>query len=230
MKSSKSKFMILIGIIVAFVAIAVLGIGDSVKSVREMRYGIDIRGGVEAIFEADGLDRKPKSSELDSARTIIEARLDAKNISDREVTIDKEGGYIIVRFPWKSGEKQFNPEEAITELGEMAKLSFRDPNGNILIEGKNIISAQPGQDTSGIGAQYLVSLTFDTKGTALFEKATGDLVGQNMGIYMDEDLISNPTVKTKISGGKAVIDNMASYKEAKELADKINAGALPFSL
>ena len=229
-KSNKSKFMILIGIIVAFVAIAIVGVGDSVKSVREMRYGIDIRGGVEAIFEPDGLDRKPTSSELDSARTIIEARLDSNNISDQEVTIDKDGGYIIVRFPWKSGETSFNPEEAIAELGEMAKLSFRDPDGNILIEGKNIISAEPGQNTSGISTQYYVGLTFDTKGAELFEKATGDLIGQNMGIYMDDELISNPTVNSKISGGKGIIDNMSSYKEAKELADKINAGALPFSL
>lgn len=230
MKPSKSKFFILLGIIAAFVAIAILGMGDSVKSVREMRYGIDIRGGVEAVFEADGVDRKPTASELDSARTIIEARLDAKNIADREVTIDKNGGYIIVRFPWKSGETNFKPEEAIAELGEMAKLTFRDPDGNVLIEGKNIISAKPGQDTSGVSRQYLVSLTFDTKGTQLFEEATGNLVGKNMGIYMDEEQISNPMVKTKISGGKAVIDNMATYKEAKELADKINAGALPFSL
>lgn len=230
MKPSKSKFFILLGIIAAFVAIAILGMGDSVKSVRKMRYGIDIRGGIEAVFEADGIDRKPTASELDSARTIIEARLDSKNIADREVTIDKEGGYIIVRYPWKSGETSFNPEEAIAELGEMAKLTFRDPDGNVLIEGKNIISAKPGQDTSGVGTQYLVSLTFDTKGAKLFEEATGNLIGKSMGIYMDEEQISNPVVQTKISGGKAVIDNMKSYKEAKELADKINAGALPFSL
>ncbi|WP_310602761.1 protein translocase subunit SecF, partial [Anaerosporobacter sp.] len=127
-------------------------------------------------------------------------------------------------------ETNFNPEEAIAELGEMAKLSFRDPDGNILIEGKNIISAEAVQNTAGISTQYAVELTFDTKGAALFEKATGDLIGKQMGIYMDEELISNPVVNAKISGGKGIIDNMASYKEAKVLADKINAGALPFSL
>lgn len=229
-RPSKNKFMILIGIIVAFLLIAIFGMGDAVKSVREMRYGIDIRGGVEAVFEADGLDRKPTASELDSARTIINARLDSKNIADREVTIDKKGGYIIVRFPWKSGETSFKPEEAIAELGDMAKLTFRDPDGKVLLEGKNVISAKPAQDTSGITRQYLVDLTFDTKGAQLFEKATGDLVGKQMGIYMDDTQISNPMVKSKISGGKAQIDNMKSYAEAKDLADKINAGALPFSL
>ncbi len=218
------------GVILAFVIIAVVGIGDAVKPITQMRYGIDIRGGVEVVFEADGIDRKPSSSELDSARTIIETRLDSKNIADREVTVDKKGGYIIVRFPWKSGETDFNPEEAIAELGEMAKLTFRDPDGNVLLEGKNVLKAEPGQDTSGVGTQYMVHLTFDTKGAELFEKATGDLVGQNMGIYMDEEQISNPQVQAKISGGNASIDNMESYKAAKELADKINAGALPFSL
>ena len=47
---------------------------------------------------------------------------------------------------------------------------------------------------------------------------------------MDNDLISSPTVQTKISGGQAVITGMKDYNEAKSLAEKINAGALPFSL
>lgn len=230
MKSSKRKFGVLIGVIIAFVFIAIFGLGDSVKSVRKMRYGIDIRGGVEAIFEADGISRKPKAKELDSARTIIEARLDAKNIADREVTIDKTAGYIIVRFPWKSDEKNFKPEDAIAELGAMAKLSFQDPNGKILIEGKNVLKATPEQDTSGVGIKYVVAITFDTKGAELFAKATKDLVGQNMGIYMDETQISNPIVNSEIKGGHGVIEGMANYEEAKDLADKINAGALPFSL
>lgn len=35
------------------------------------------------------------------AREVIETRLDAQNILDREVTVDEKAGDVIVRFPWK---------------------------------------------------------------------------------------------------------------------------------
>jgi hypothetical protein len=46
--------------------------------------------------------------------------MDAKNITDRDVTIDKNNGKILVRFPWKSDEADFDPQKAVTELGETA--------------------------------------------------------------------------------------------------------------
>lgn len=216
--------------IAVFIYIAVFGIGSAVKGVFDMRYGIDIRGGVEAVFEPQGLNRKPTAKELESAREVIETRLDNQNISDREVTVDKTAGYIIVQFPWKSGETSFKPEDAIAELGEMAELTFQDPDGKVLIQGKDVESATPETNVSGVTREFLVSLKFNSKGAKEFEDATGKLIGQRMSIYMDKNLISSPTVETKISGGQAVITNLASYDEAKELAAKINAGALPFSL
>ncbi|MEG2440776.1 MAG: protein translocase subunit SecD [Acetivibrio sp.] len=230
MKPSKKLLAILLSSITILVLIAIFGIGDSVKGVKEMRYGIDIRGGVEAIFEPQNLSRKATEKELETARLVIETRLDAKKIADREVTVDKKGGYIIVRFPWKSDEAAFNPEDAISELGEMAQLTFRDPEGNVLVKGSNITKASPEQQTNGVQNEYVVSLNFDAVGSTDFANATEKLVGQNMGIYMDDQLISNPTVETKITGGKAVINGMEDFAEAQNLADKINAGSLPFSL
>lgn len=230
MKPGKKMFGVLLCAVAAFAAIAVFGIGDSFKGVTDMRFGIDIRGGVEAVFEPENLDREPTAAELESARNIIESRLDAQNITDREVTVDKDGGYIIVKFPWKSGETNFNPEDAIAELGAMAQLSFQDPDGNILLEGKNVKNAEAKQDTSGTVKSYEVSLTFDSEGAKLFEEATGKLIGKQMGIYMDDQQISSPTVESQISGGQAVINHIGSYEEANNLAEKINAGALPFSL
>lgn len=230
MKPGKKMLAAIFVTLAVFIYIAVFGIGGAVKGVFNMRYGIDIRGGVEAVFEPQGLNRKPTAKELDSAREVIETRLDNQNISDREVTVDKNAGYIIVQFPWKSGETNFNPEDAIKELGEMAELTFQDEKGNVLVEGKNVTSASPEADTSGNARGYMVSLKFNSKGAKQFEDATGKLIGQRMSIYMDKELISSPTVETKISGGQAVITNLKSYAEAKTLAAKINAGALPFSL
>lgn len=230
MKPGKNMLAALVLIIAAFVAVAVFGAGDSVKGIFDMRFGIDIRGGVEAIFEPQGLDRKPTDRELESAREVIESRMDSQNITDREVTVDKNAGYIIVQFPWKSGETDFNPEDAISELGEMAELTFKDPDGKVLIQGKDVEKATPQTNNSNGIKTFVVSLTFNSDGSKLFEEATGKLVGKRMGIYMDNNLISNPTVKNQISGGQAVITGMKNYDEAKALAEKINAGALPFSL
>ena len=47
---------------------------------------------------------------------------------------------------------------------------------------------------------------------------------------MEDQEISAPTVNTAITNGMAYIDGMANADEAKELADKINAGSLPFAL
>jgi SecD/SecF fusion protein len=226
---NKMLAAIFIGI-AAIVCIAIFGAGDSVKGIFDMRFGIDIRGGVEAIFEPQNLNRKPTTQELESAREVIESRMDSQNIADREVTVDKEAGYIIVQFPWKSGETDFNPEDAISELGEMAELTFKDPDGAVLIQGKDVEKATPQTNTSNGIKTYVVALSFNSDGSKLFEDATGKLIGKRIGIYMDNNLISNPTVQNQISGGQAVITGMKNYEEAKALAEKINAGALPFSL
>lgn len=217
-------------VIALSVLLAIFGLGDNFKSVQKMRFGIDIRGGVEAIFEPQGLDREPTAAELESARNIIEIRLDNKYITDREVTVDKDGGYIIVRFPWKSDEKNYDPEQAIQEIGEMAQLSFRDPQGNILIDGKHVVNSSAKRVRTNVLTENVVELTFDNEGAKLFEAATGKLINKQMSIYMDEQLISSPYVKSKISGGKAIIDNIKTFDEAKDLSEKINAGSLPFSL
>lgn len=230
MKPGKKMLAAIFLGIAAIVCIAIFGAGDSVKGIFDMRFGIDIRGGVEAIFEPQNLDRKPTPQELESAREVIESRMDSQNIADREVTVDKEAGYIIVQFPWKSGETDFNPEDAISELGEMAELTFKDPDGTVLIQGKDVEKATPQTNTSNGIKTYVVALSFNSNGSKLFEDATGKLIGKRMGIYMDNNLISNPTVQNQISGGQAVITGMKNYEEAKALAEKINAGALPFSL
>ena len=228
MKEHKRNIWIVLCVSAVFLYAAIFGLGSDFKGAVDMRFGIDIRGGVEAVFEPEGVTETPSAEDLDAARTVIENRLDAQNILDREVTADKEHGNIIVRFPWKSDEKKFNPEAAIAELGETAKLTFRDSQGNVLVEGKNV------EDSSVVKnkqtGEYEVSLEFDKQGAEDFADATEKLVGQSMGIYMDEEQISNPVVREAIKGGQAVINGMGSQEEAETLSEKINAGALPFSL
>lgn len=229
--NSKRVFFIIVlfTAVLFFLSIFGLKIGSfEIKGANQMRYGIDIRGGVEAIYEPKDLGRAPTENELEAARAIIETRMDASNITDRDVTIDKSNGKIIVRFPWKSDETDFNPQKAVSELGETAKLTFRDPAGNIVLEGTDVAKSygQILQNTM----KPVVVLELSTQGAVKFAQATGRLIGQKISIYMDETLISAPTVQTQITGGTAEITNMESLEAASALANKINSGSLPFSL
>lgn len=72
-----------------------------------------------------------------------------------------------------------------------------------------------------------VALEFDDEGDELFEQITERNVGQSVAIFLDGSPISIPTVNEKITGGKAVISGKFNIQEAKELVQRLNAGALP---
>jgi protein-export membrane protein SecD len=72
-----------------------------------------------------------------------------------------------------------------------------------------------------------VSLEFDSEGAKLFEEITERNVGQPVAIYIDDYPISVPNVNEKISGGKAVISGNFTIDEARELVQRLKAGALP---
>ena len=72
-----------------------------------------------------------------------------------------------------------------------------------------------------------VSLEFDEEGAKLFEEITARNISKPVAIYLDGYPISVPTVNEKISEGKAVISGSFSIAEAKELVQRLKAGALP---
>jgi len=228
---SKSTFFIVVFITaaLAYLAFSGLHLGSlNIKGANEMRFGIDIRGGVEATYTPKDLGRAPTAAELESAKTIIETRMDAQNITDREVTVDSTHGGIIVRFPWKSNETDFDPQKAISELGATALLTFKDPSGNVVLQGADVKKsyAELNKNTG----KYEVVLELTDEGSTKFATATGNLVGKPISIYMDATEISSPTVQEKISGGTATISGIGTQADAVALASKINSGALPFSL
>jgi len=72
-----------------------------------------------------------------------------------------------------------------------------------------------------------VSLAFDSEGRELFGQLTGGHVGETIAIYLDGEVISSPVVQTKIENGEAIISGDFGFEEAKQLAQRLNAGALP---
>jgi protein-export SecD/SecF family membrane protein len=228
----KLVFFIIVAIAILMVYTAFFGLelgGLKIKGAPDMRFGIDIRGGVEAVYQPVDLDRKPTSDELEAARAIIELRLDKQNILDRDVTTDEGNGYVLVRFPWKADETDFDPKKAISELGDTAQLTFVGPDDQVILTGSNVKTAKPGY-SQNVNEGYIVSLAFDSEGTRLFSEATTKFIGKNIRIFLDEEMISDARVIHAITTGEAMITGQNSYEDAKMLADKINSGALPFSM
>lgn len=230
MKSRKVFFIIVI-ITAALLYVSLFGlkIGNfEIKGADQMRFGIDIRGGVSTTFEPKDLGRMPTNDELNAARSIIETRMDAKNITDRDVTIDKSTGKIPVSFPWKSDEANFDPQKAVSELGETAKLTFRDPSGKVIIDGSHVKKSAAEMNQQDL--KPCVSLELTDEGAKLFDEATSRLIKKPISIYMDENMIQTATVQCRISNGRAAITQMENLDAAAELSNKINSGSLPFSL
>ncbi len=227
-----------------------------IKGAKDIRFGIDIRGGVDVTFmPANGVDAT--DTQMSAAESVIKQRLVNLNITDNEVYTDFNKDRIIVRFPWKEGETEFNPETAIQEIGATAVLTFREgderdatgkPVGTtlekVVIEGADIEQAIPAIDNdpkSGYYGQYYVSLKLMPSGKEKFAEATTRLAADKaaggngiISIWMDDTMISNPTVQTAITDGNAMITLGGTGEEARDeavaLANKINSGALPFAL
>lgn len=241
----KASFFIVAVLILAISAYTAYGIATQGNSY--MRFGIDIKGGVSATFKpADNY--KPTDEQLESAKSVIEVRLDSKNILDRTVAIDKENGSIVVEFPWQANEKNFDPVAAINELGETAQLRFAtvEEAGEHGEEGVYDYSSygehshykikkefMNGGNVSKAEAvyyegQYNVALEFDAEGTKTFPDSTA--TGDYIGIFMDETLISVAQLNEEITGGQGVITGNFTAEETRNLASKINSGALPFTM
>lgn len=243
MRGNKGLGFIVTVLIIGFLSyLAVYGLnlfGFEIPGVEGIRYGTDIKGGVNAVLYPD--TENPSKEDLETARTIIEKRLDAKQIYDREITTEHENGRIIVSIPWGKGETDFNPQATIDDIGKTALLTFQEvdaakvdekgiflPTGRIVIQGTDVVDT--GVVRNPETSQLVVSLELSEDGAKKFEEATGRLAGQRIAIFMDDQYISAPQVNERISGGSAVIQGYFTPQEAGELASIIKSGALPFRL
>jgi len=75
-----------------------------------------------------------------------------------------------------------------------------------------------------------VSLTLDKRGAAIFTRLTGNNVGRQLAIILDNTVKSAPVIQDKIRGGRASITGLQGDNEAKDLGIVLRAGALPTDL
>ena len=243
-RKGKVKFFVVLALLLAFCYTAFFGVsidnyyGDTntfhfaLKGAKDIRWGIDISGGVEAVFSPDIEDAEITDENMDSAKEIIETRLVNKNITDYEVFVDYEKNQVVVRFPQPSDSaEKFDAQEVVNDLGETAQLTFcrNTDTESVILTGDDVEKAEGGYID---GTGYVVNLTLKSSGVSKFSNATKELAAESgtISIWMDDIQVSNPKVNEQINSKTCYIEGMESAEAAQELADKINAGALPFAL
>lgn len=182
--------------------------------------GLDLQGGVSVLMEIQ--DENIQREDLEKTRQLLSLRVNKLGVA--ETTVTTEGDKRIrVDIP---GE--YDSNDIVTSLTKSGKLEFKDTEGKIVLEGKDIEKATAMVDNQT--NEPTVSLELNNEGKNKFAEATGNNIGKKISIFMDEDEISSPVVQSRITDGKAIISGSTSIAEAQDLAGLINSGALPVTL
>lgn len=94
------------------------------------------------------------------------------------------------------------------------------------LSGKNLKNAYVDYQAQGIGSPQ-IALQFDDEGTKLFAEITKRNIGKPVAIFLDDEIISQPTVQNEIVAGQAVITGDFTTQTASDLVKRLNEGALP---
>lgn len=222
--------LLLVVVIIAAFAYTVfigfpVGVGKFAP-VESTKLGLDLTGGVYIIYQAVDPSQQDFDVKMTGAIAIFRQRLDAKSFT--EATISRQGdSRIRVEIPINQTSTIKDPNEIVKFIGEPAKLQFLGPDGVVIMEGKDIVSAKPGTSQEG---QYVVYFELTDYGKGVFGAATQKFLGQAISIQVDGGTISSPTVNSVIPNGSGYIEGSFTAESAANLAMQIESGALPLEL
>jgi preprotein translocase subunit SecD len=143
-----------------------------------------------------------------------------------------------VEAEWSPGdEKVLTPKKIEEYYGKGARLDkVKEYRGaevvserpiilkGTVITGADLKGAWPGIDSYG---NPVVDIEFNAKGSGLFANVTARNVDKPLAILLDKKIISAPSVREPISGGRAQISGNFKIEEVQDLVVKLKAGALP---
>ena len=219
------------------------GVGDKFDKLSEqLKYGLDINGGVYVLLEADTNAKGTELTQImNQTKGVLENRVNAMGISEAQVSIEGDKR-IRVEMPGVD-----NAEEAIKQIGRTAQLKFFLADGTEVLTGEDINDSQMANDDQNGG--YKITIDFSKQGSDLFADATEkafsgeveptmtDETGQTVSntaivIALDDEVISAPNVHEKISSRSCEITRPGGFTkdEASALSALIRGGALPTNL
>ena len=243
-------------IIAVFLLIIATSIGLITFYVGNFKLGLDLNGGTHLVYKADisKIARSEVKVSMEALRDVIEKRVNMFGVGEPIVQVEQAGilgsseasQKLIVELPGVT-----DIDEAKKMIGQTPVLEFQtiDKKDSDALNAKTGLSDEEKAKEiaklfkpTGITGRLLekavlqfnsttgepsVSLNFNSEGRALFAKVTKENVGNIVGIFLDGQPISLPTVREEIRDGKAVISGSFNVEEAKLLVRNLNYGALP---
>lgn len=196
----------------------IFGSGYRIKPFSEaIKKGLDLQGGVSLVEEIQ--DENVDNDTIERTIELLSMRINKLGVS--ETVVAREGKKRIrIEIPGV-----YNAKEVIDTVGKTGELKFVGPDKKVILTGKDVKGAvaQLNSDTN----QPIISFELNDEGTKKFAEATKKFIGQPIAIYMDEEMLTNPTVNGIIPNGKGMIEGSKSLEEAKRQASIIKSGALP---
>jgi len=199
------------------------------------RQGLDLQGGISLTFEADlsEIPSTEKESAVDSARNIIERRINIFGVSEPLIQTQKvnDTSRIIVELPGITDVNQ-----AISLIGQTANLTFWEQvatvstmvatssaypiNAEFLGVGPIGQTSLTGADLKNSSVTFdqttgapVVQLNFDSNGAKKFADITKRNIGKPVAIVLDNIIITAPNVNEEILTGQAVISGSFTQEE-----------------
>ena len=195
-----------------------------------IKKGLDISGGVYAVYEVDepNLSADELNTRVEGTKKSLENILyqngfaeavvsSANNVNDNKVTITVEVPDVE------------DPERIFDLIGRPAKLEIKTSqdyaNGETLILGKKHISKAYVTTNPDKPGEYAVALEFNKEGTKAFAEATKNYLNKQLYFFSSGELMnSGVTVQSQITDGKAIITGGYDYDTAYDFAVSIQAG------
>lgn len=238
------NFWVTLFIVALFVfALWVLLPVDSMRFGRDgMTLGLDLKGGVHLVYQADLEGQDDPDGAMESVIGIITKRVDAYGVT--EPNIQKMGtDRILVQLPGIT-----DVEEAVELIGATALLNFREEpfqydEQRRIIDGIPAMGTIDGKEIPLTGKYLLpeskvefdqlgqprVAFKLDDEGAILFEQITKRNLHKLLAIFLDGNCISAPEVRAVLTD-EGVITGIGDVDDAHLLADQLNIGALPVGL
>ena len=215
----------------------------------EIKKGLDISGGIRVTLRAEmeTIEKDSRQEALDSVRNVLEKRVNLFGVAEPNVLTAKSGDEyrVVVELPGvydtaralrligqtaKLDFKRYHPEATLSASVQKAPPTLNDLYLTTDISGKDLKKARLDFDSSTGAPQVAFEMTeeggkkFKTVTEELSQKASPE--ERVLGIFLDDNPISLPEVKSVISD-RGVITGNFSLEAARDLSLKLNAGALP---
>jgi preprotein translocase subunit SecD len=254
MRRNTIVFIIML-VIFAFAAAIVFPIDSGALFNRPVKLGLDLKGGVHIVYQADlsGIPEKDRAAAMDADVTAINSRVDVFGVTNP--IVQKQGAdRILVQLPGIADVEKAKAvigQTAILEFGELVT-DANDPNikwkndlgnwkpatGTVNGVEKELTSGYFKQNTSiqvdNLGKIYL-AFEWDADGSQLSGQITKRLINQRLGIFSGSEALLGddgqpiaPVVQNVIDS-RGQIDGL-SRQEATTLSLLLNAGRIPVPL